>query len=178
MAQRVSLEYKPVPLFLSIFNRSGVNNRRYLAKMCAFTYKVHERNCALTWGRQTVMYARDHSIYSSSKFIVHSIAAIIYVCMYTYKSCTPAAGIRRPQHQMPIKFPDIDCAQEMYRKCQLFLYISFIHPAYSTCHMTRHISFYAENVTFPVVFLHRFCTQCIPYMQVHFLRAGNITCFA
>ena len=48
MAQRVSLEYKPVPLFLSIFNRSGVNNRRYLAKMCAFTHKVHERNCALT----------------------------------------------------------------------------------------------------------------------------------
>ena len=65
---------------------------------------------------------------------------------------------------MPIKFPDIDCAQEMYRKCQLFLYISFIHPAYSTCHMTRHISFYAENVTFPVVFLHRFCTQYISYV--------------
>ena len=179
VAQRVSLEYKPVPLFLSIFNQPGGNNRRYLAKMCAFTHKVHERNCVLTWGRQTVMYARDHSIYSSSKFIVHSIAAIIYVCMYTYKSCTPAAGIRR-YHSTKCQLNFLTCTLAVHRKC--------------TGNVNFFCTFHSQILramwpgTFPFMqkmshFLLCFCIDSVHStyhirMQVHFLRAGNITCFA
>ena len=105
-----------------------------------------------------------------------------------------------------LEFPDLDRVQEMYRKCQLnvsctfpgqILYtvhvigsgtfpvvqeISHFHPVvflHRSC--TQYMPYdqshfpYAGNVTYPVLFLHRSCTQYMPYDQSHFLYAGNVT---